>query len=121
MRKVESQAGAMADDDRPWERPGVVRRDCEPHRSDQLSVVAVTSLVLGLLSCGLAAPAALGVPLALFAATLARRDLKKMGEGSMDPSGDRLAREAEACAVLGAFLNTAGAVLALSLWANVFR
>ena len=107
--------------DRPWERPGAVRRDCMPHRADQLWVVAVTSLVLGLLACGLAAPAALGVPLALLASTLARRDLKKMNEGVMDPSGYRLTREAEVYAVFGAFLNTAGAVLALSLWANVFR
>ena len=24
------------DDDRPWERPGAVRRDCEPHRGEML-------------------------------------------------------------------------------------
>src|SRR6266852_4361261 len=33
-------------DERPWEQPGAVRRDCEPHRDKLLLVPAFTSQVL---------------------------------------------------------------------------
>ena len=58
---------ATANDDRPWERPGAVRRDCEPHRGRLLLVPATLGVACGWLSCCLVVPSILGVPLALAA------------------------------------------------------
>jgi len=45
-----------ASDDRPWERPGAVRRDCQPHRAPLLLALADASLLLGALSLCLGFP-----------------------------------------------------------------
>jgi hypothetical protein len=97
------------DDVRPWERPGAVRRDCEPHRGALLELMAWASLggssvqfVLALLTVILGVPpfvgsvllvlsaAILAVALVLAIATriLARRDIKRMRAGAMDPAGE---------------------------------
>jgi hypothetical protein len=82
-------------DNRPWERPGVVRRDCEPHRGPLLSVLGGTSLaVAGFLAC-IPATGFLALPLALVTFYLARRDLVQMRVGCMDPTGQRQTRRAQ--------------------------
>jgi hypothetical protein len=86
--------GATADDRPPWEQPGAVRRDCEPHRGTMLLglgrlslwLVAL-SLLLGLMSVVLA------VPLAVVVLVMASRDRAKMRAGTMDPAGESLARK----------------------------
>jgi hypothetical protein len=100
-------------DPRPWERPGVVRRDCEPHRGDRLKRLGFFALLGGLLLLLLAAPtfdpsvhapltakvAAVGFLLVHLSACLvvgaaARRDLREMDAGRMEPWGHSRTREA---------------------------
>ena len=50
-------------DDRPWERPGAVRRDREPHRGELLKGPGVVSLVSGILSLCLLLPCLMALPL----------------------------------------------------------
>jgi hypothetical protein len=101
-----------ADDDvRPWERPGALRRDMEPHRGPALRLLARAGLGLGALSAALnglaplglayarhdpATPAVGATALALAAGAWALaggvwwasgRDLDLMGAGRMDPAG----------------------------------
>ena len=62
VSEAERHDAGVAEDPRPWERPGGVRRDCEPHRGRLLHVLGVLSLVCGMLS-GCLAPAILALPL----------------------------------------------------------
>ena len=75
------------DDDRPWERPGAVRRDCEPHRAGLIVALAVLGLLLGLLSLAAFPLAFMGLPLSVVALLMARRDLGLTGKGQMHPTG----------------------------------
>jgi hypothetical protein len=93
-----------AREDRPWERPGGVRRDCVSHRGPLLVVVSSAALFLGLLSFAIflvsltvwplplrvalfAVPWSAGQALAGTGYALARRDLALMAAGLMDPAG----------------------------------
>lgn len=107
------------EEERPWEKPGQVRRDCEPHRSSLLFLMARTSLVCGLLSLCLCFPALVGLPLAVLAYTLANRDLGRMEDGTMDPAGASQARRARDTAFAGALLS--GPVLALGCLYAAFQ
>ena len=96
---------ALADgqDDRPWENPGAIRRDAEPHRG--LSLVC---LGLGSQSCAVIAaaisfigannhtpiieilfilPCALGLLSAMRILCLAGQDLSRMRANEVDPQG----------------------------------
>ena len=86
-----------ADEARPWERWGAVRRDCRPHRGPLLVLLATVALVLGLSSLGLVVTGWAAVPLAWVVDWLAQRDLERMTAGTMDPNG----REQVARAGLG--------------------
>lgn len=84
-----------ADDVPPWERPGAVRRDIEPHRAEMLGYMATASLVCALLGCftwGLSGIVAVGLTVAI--CILARRDLKEMAAGRTDPAGETATRQA---------------------------
>jgi len=96
------------DDPRPWERPGEVRRDCEPHRGRLLLWLGIASWVCGLASLALVVPALLGLALGLTTLVLARRDLAKMEAGLMDPAGAGLVRRASGYAVVGTILSLVG-------------
>jgi hypothetical protein len=98
-------------DRRPWEEPGAVRRDVEPHRSPLLLMLCTAALFVGFLSFPVAAlGAALGVPsgpplapvwgpavggIAALSGVafpgsvvyLAAQDLRRMRHGLMDPTG----------------------------------
>jgi hypothetical protein len=100
-----------AGDPRPWEDPGAVRRDCEPHRGPALRLVGRLGLALGVASAALTGFWFLGLAYAphdptvtvLGVAALAlavgawgfaggvwwacSRDLALMGAGRMDPAG----------------------------------
>jgi hypothetical protein len=75
--------------DRPWERSGCVRRDCEPHRGPLLEGLGIIGVVFGVLAspilCWPAGLVALPVGVGVWAA--ARRDLRLIRGGVMDPAG----------------------------------
>ena len=71
----------------PWDRPGAVRRDCEPHRIGHLLALGDASLLLGALSLGLGFLAVIGLFLGAVAWAQASRDLGWMRAGVMDPAG----------------------------------
>jgi hypothetical protein len=85
------------EEDRPWELPGGVRRDCTPHRSNLLILLGSVALVFGVLSCVLL-PALVAIPLGLACWVLVERDLARMRKGQMDPGGRRATEEAGALA-----------------------
>ena len=74
-------------DDRPWERRGAVRRDCESHRGGLLLTLGDASLLLGALSLPLGFLALMGLGLGVAAWALASRDLRRMQARVMDPGG----------------------------------
>ena len=71
----------------PWERPGAVRRDCEPHRGQLVLKLADAGLLLGALALCLGFVALLALALGAAAWVLASRDLRRMRSGLMDPRG----------------------------------
>lgn len=85
--------GPEQGDVRPWEFPGAARRDCEPHRAEQLGRLADYATGLGLLSVVCCVPAMLALPLAFTVLFLAQRDLHRMAAGAMDHEGQHRTRE----------------------------
>ena len=92
------------DDNHPWEGPGG-RRDAEPHRGGLLRALGLTSLVLGGLAPVLVVPALVAVPLGLTVWAVARRDLRQMAAGAMDPAGWDQTKAGRNCGALGAVLS----------------
>jgi hypothetical protein len=78
---------AFARDIRPWELPGNIRRDCDPHRALLLSLLAVVSFSCGFFSVFLVVPALIAVPLGLAVRRMSEHDLHEMRWGRMDPEG----------------------------------
>ena len=124
-------ADSWDDDDRPWEQPGAMRRDCEPHRGPWLRAMGCVSLMIGTSSLALAAPyvgmrgaglvwvagpgllfVAAGLGLGFPIVVLARRDLAGMRAGRMDQAGEQATRTAWACGLAG----VATGVLAILAW-----
>jgi hypothetical protein len=109
----------------PWERPGAVRRDCEPDRNWLLGPLGGFSLACGALSflpCCFPV-AVVGVPLGLTTWLLARRDLARMRAGEMDRRGAKKTGQAVwegrfglfSCLALGLYWGLAG-ILAPDVW-----
>ena len=71
----------------PWERPGAVRRDCEPHRGQLVLKLADASLLLGAFALCLGFVAGLAMAFGAAAWALASRDLRRMQARLMDPGG----------------------------------
>jgi hypothetical protein len=128
VRDPDRQHVPAAGDPRPWERPGAVRRDCAPHRGRLLlafgvgalfgaTLSAVLSLVtLLLLGPALFAPAWLaGVAVGGTALALARRDLRRMDAGLMDPEGRPATADARSLALGALPLSVVALVLAVAL------
>ena len=92
--------------ERPWERPGAVRRDCEPHRARLVVALGGLAEFCGMLIClvGVTAPLAIGLGVAAW--LMARRDLARMRQGLMNPAGRRYTE-------LGGSLGLSGAILGL--------
>jgi hypothetical protein len=112
MADPETLVGAEAqEDERPWEKPGGVRRDCEPHRSSLLLFLGTVSLVGAFLSC-LILPGIIAIALGGGVWAAATYDLKKMRAGIMDPAGEPRTLTARECAT--------GAGLVLVLYAFAF-
>ena len=132
MTTSEPEADA---DPRPWEQPGAVRRDAEPHRGPALRLLSAAGAAAGALAALLAALACAAgarAPAGLFAfaaaaalaalvlggevCRAARRDLARMAKGLTDRGGQGPTEVAEALAALGLLLGlVALALLVLTL------
>ncbi len=101
---------------RPRERPGVVRRDCEPHRGNWLRLYGGLALLVGMVAGGCVVLAIVSLPLGIVVWRLAARDLSKMRAGQMDPGGQQQALDARACARVAVLFPVVGLVL----WSGLF-
>ena len=101
MSAAGQPTGPADEEERPWERAGKLRRDCEPHRGNLLLWLGVAALFFGLLSVFLVVPGFIAVVLAIVADSLACRDLRRMRAGLMDPAGEGPARTARRYATAG--------------------
>jgi hypothetical protein len=110
-------------DARPWEQPGAVRRDCEPHRGHFLKV-------LGQVSFGFAGFALCAMPAGLIALILgvivlfsSTRDLRAMDAGRMDPTGREVIHNAQEWVVLSfilALIGMFGHCFGMALFLSLF-
>jgi hypothetical protein len=90
---------------RPWEQPGQVRRDAEPHRGTLLLILATVSVVCGYLSCCLVVPSVIGLVCAVAALALSIGDMARMRAGFVDPKGYGLTDAANSRSITGVILN----------------
>ena len=92
------------EDDRPWEQPGAVRRDCEPHRGALVLTLGIISLVCAplFICCGLISIVSLATGLPAW--ILGHKDLRKMREYSMDPAGSAMTQSGRICGMIGTIL-----------------
>lgn len=109
-------SGAGPDAARPWERPGALRRDCEPHRGPVLGALGLAACLGGLFSLLLGAPGVFGITLGVAVRQMARRDLGLMRAGLMDRAGEVDTDQARRCSAVGVALGACG----LALHAGVF-
>ena len=102
---------ASEQDDRPWEQPGFLRRDYEPHRGKLIYFLGLCSFVCSLFTflygIGFFLSLALGVPIWV----MAKGDLSEMKTGRMTPEG-------KAATLDGLWLAQAGVIV--SIWFGVF-
>jgi DNA-directed RNA polymerase subunit RPC12/RpoP len=79
-----------------------LRRDGEPHRGNLLYWLGIASAITGGLSaCTWGLLAIISIPLGLTVWVLARRDLRRMVDGSVDPQGLNYTRNARSAAIAG--------------------
>jgi hypothetical protein len=81
----------------PWERPGGMRFDWEPHRGDRILGLGVA----GLVGCVVPHFLWIGVPLALAALFLGMHDVRRMDDCEMDPRGRSSTVIGIRCAAIG--------------------
>jgi hypothetical protein len=98
--------------ERPWERPGALRRDCEPHRGETFRSLGVGVLACAALGSCLGAPAVAGLALGVVVWLAARRDRRLMAAARMDPAGEAATWDAQSMAAVG----TALCLLAAAAW-----
>jgi hypothetical protein len=88
MTDPDRRPDADPDEPRPWERPGAVRRDVEPHRGQMLMLLGLASGFLALSAPMVAMlPSLVSFPVGVTVVVLARRDSARMHAGHMDPEG----------------------------------
>jgi hypothetical protein len=78
----------------PWQLPGAVRRDCEPHRGELLRRLDLVAVLLAWAGALLIVPSLLALALVAFIRFLARHDLALMRRGLLDPAGEADTRRA---------------------------
>lgn len=76
-------------EERPWEHPYCVRRDCEPYRGDFLKTLGTICLFSGGFSLCLFVPSLIAVPLGFVVWKMARQDLNRMNEGLIETDPDK--------------------------------
>jgi hypothetical protein len=115
-------------DPRPWEGPGALRRDVEPHRGATLRLLGGAGAALGTLAVPCAAAGGCSLLASLLAGAFlvlswvlsagvlwaSRTDLALIRRGAMDPAGTRQTEAAWALALFGLFaVLLAGLILAV--------
>jgi hypothetical protein len=96
-----------SDEVRPWELPGAVRRDCEPHRAKVLARLSLAGATCSLFALFLWVPGLLGVTMGLAVWVMAAGNLNKMRAGVMDREGEAQTKEALVMARLAVLLGIA--------------
>jgi hypothetical protein len=114
-------------DDRPWERPGAVRRDCEPHRAGLVLLLGNVGLAFGLAGCLLVCcnpfltlvvilPCSLvGLPCCLTAWVMAQKDLRLMTAVAMDRAGLRRTEKARSVSQMGVAFCAIGLLIVVAV------
>jgi hypothetical protein len=103
----------------PWQLPGAVRRDCEPHRVELFQRLSLVTSLLAAAGALLVVPALLALGLAVAVWFMARDDLALMRLGRMGPAGEDDTRQARGEAMFAALLPLlAWAVIALLIWSG---
>src|SRR5579872_5154203 len=87
---------------RPWELPGAVRRDCEPHRGELFRRLSLVTSLLAGAGVLFFVPALLALAVAVAVWGMARHDLALMRLGLMDPAGEDDTRYARGEAMFAA-------------------
>jgi hypothetical protein len=102
--------------ERPWERPGALRRDCEPHRARLIMALGGLAGLCALLMClvGVTAPLAIGLGLAAW--LMGRRDLARMRKGLMDPVGRWYTERGRSLGLSAAILGLLYVAVLLLFW-----
>jgi hypothetical protein len=120
MSGPKPDAGTQA---RPWEEAGRWRRDVQPHRGHLLILLATVGRACAISAWLLCLPGPIGFGLGVLVWALARRDLREMAAGRVDPLGRGLTRtaleEGIFCVVVS-LLPLLGLGLALC-WARFWR
>jgi hypothetical protein len=102
---------------RPWELPGKMRRDAEPHRGQLLLRLANAARVCCWLTPLLWFPGMIGMALGIIVTLLASRDLATMGAGMRDREGRLDAEQARAFGLRAVLLGLAALLLcAVPCW-----
>lgn len=104
----ENQSDEEEFHDRPWEESGRVRRDCEPHRAEFLSLLGVVALLLSALAMLVWPLIILALPLCITLFVLTTSDLQQIDAGLVDPLGRQGTRDARLWAIAGMVLNIGG-------------
>ncbi|HEV3082160.1 MAG TPA: hypothetical protein VGY66_20425 [Gemmataceae bacterium] len=114
---LEDEAGGE-----PWERPGAVRRDCEPERGGLVITLGIISLVCAVpaFACCFFGPVfgVFGLATGIPAWTIGHKDLRKMREYTMDPAGRSMTGAGMVCGIIGTLLSCLSVVtqVGLLLW-----
>jgi hypothetical protein len=114
------------DDDRPWDRPGAVRRDSVPHRSHLVQTFGTVGLVSGFLAlpgcvCSCLLPFSLtALGFGTTAWVMGRSDLRSMDAGVMDPSGRSATRLGKNFGMAGVFLGITDLLATGLFWGAIF-
>jgi hypothetical protein len=110
-----TDAQQRGDNERPWEQPGAVRRDCEPHRARFLRGLGIIGVVLAYLAVCTGIGSPLGMVVGITVWVMAARDLAKMRKKRMDPAGKSDTIVARDCAIATVVLS----VVFGALWACI--
>jgi hypothetical protein len=102
--------------DRPWERPGAVRRDVEPHSGMLILALGGIAEFCGMLSWLGAVTAPLAIGAGVIAWLLARRDLALMRQRLKDPAGRRYTELGPTIGLSGAALGLFFGAVAMLHW-----
>jgi hypothetical protein len=119
---VTQPEGTGPEADRPWERPGAARRDCEPHRGNWLLLLAGLGLLFTLCSLCLAPFTLVSIPLGEVVLYMAQHDLRQMEAGLLDPRGRDVTERAKRwglTAIVGSLVGLMLLPVAVFLWAYV--
>jgi hypothetical protein len=114
-------ANDPGEDKRPWEQPGAVRRDCQPHRGNMLILLGAVGATVGALGIVLFVPAVVALVVGIITYREAKRDLAEMKAGRMDPGGRSRVLRAQDLGVTSITVGAAGtiwfaAILLLRPW-----